>query len=250
MEFATFDPLTASNDELILWCGEARFIHRGECFRGVVQPASTVVIKIGSDVTEEEARNQTYAYEQLKGTDLQVPQVYRYFSRGEGPFQKGYLMMEYIPGRTMEKCMTDDGRDEVHQIYAQHICRAANTLSKIAVPPLQPPGPVGGGKPCGYLFQDGYRAEFELIQQMNDWLNERLLLTQDPSSKIHKCIDIHEQARTGNLTFQNAISMVHGDLAPRNFIIKDDGTLALLDWDSAGFYPKVFEFFCCRVRGN
>jgi aminoglycoside phosphotransferase (APT) family kinase protein len=66
---------------------------------------------------------------------------------------------------------------------------------------------------------------------MNSWLNERLRLAQDPSSKIRKCIHIHEQASSGILDFQNAeLTLVHGDLAPRNFIVvKDNDRLALVD---------------------
>lgn len=30
-------------------------------------------------------------------------------------------------------------------------------------------------------------------------------------------------------------------VAPRNFILLQDGSLCLLDWTSAGFYPRFFE---------
>lgn len=164
-------------------------------------------------------------------------------------------MMEYIPGRTMEECMTGHNGDEVYQMYAQRIFEAAITLSNAAVPPLQPPGPVGGGEPYGYLFHAdgvGCRAKFGSIQLMNSWLNKRLRLAQDPSSKIRKCIDIYEQASRGILDFQDAeLTLVHGDLAPRNFIVvKDNNRLALVDWAFAGFYPKVFEAFSCMVRSD
>ena len=42
--------------------------------------------------------------------------------------------------------------------------------------------------------------------------------------------------------------MIYRDLAPRNFIVIDDGQLALLNWAFAGFYLKAFEVFACRVR--
>ena len=91
--------------------------------------------------------------------------------------------------------------------------------------------------------------KFTSIQLMNSWLNERLLLAQDPSSKIRKCIDIHEQASGGILEFHSSdLTMVHGDLAPRNFIVKDNDQLALVDWAFAGFYPTFFETFNCIVR--
>lgn len=246
MDFATFDPLTASDNDLITWCEKASFIHGGECFEGLVQPASHVVIKVGSSVMEQEARNQSYAYEQLKDRNLQVPQVYRYFLSKQDSIRKGYLVMEHIPGRTMAECMTGRNGDEVYQMYAQCIFEAANTLSKAAVPPLQPPGPVGGGEPYGYLFHEdgvGCRAKFGSIQLMNSWLNKRLRLAQDPSSKIRKYIGIHEQAISGILDFQDTeLTLVHGDLTPRNFIVvKNNNRLALVDWAFAGFYLKALK---------
>ena len=146
-------------------------------------------------MAKQEARNQTYAYEQLKGTGLQIPQVHRYISSDLDSVRKGFLMMEYIPGRTVEECMKDQESGVVYETYTNSIYEAANSLSKIVIPALQTPGPVGGGEPCGYLFhEDGFgcRAEFGSIQQMNNWLNERLRLAQDQPSKIHKLIDIHE----------------------------------------------------------
>ena len=136
MPFATFDPLTASDNDLIAWCETAIFIHGGKCFEGLVQLASHVVIKIGSGVTEQEAQNQTYAYNHLKHSDLQVPHVYRYFSSERDSVQKGYLIMEYILSRTIEECLRGYNQDEVYYIYAQRIFEVANTLSKIAIPYL------------------------------------------------------------------------------------------------------------------
>ncbi|KAI9743970.1 MAG: hypothetical protein M1818_002704 [Claussenomyces sp. TS43310] len=89
-----FDPLSASDAELVAWCKTAQFIHGGECFEGIVQPSSDVIVKIGGNVTAKEAANQAYAHEQLKDTDLYVPQVYRYFSYEQECIRKGYIMME------------------------------------------------------------------------------------------------------------------------------------------------------------
>jgi thiamine kinase-like enzyme len=34
----------------------------------------------------------------------------------------------------------------------------------------------------------------------------------------------------------------HLDIAPRNILWQEDGTLCIVDWASAGFYPRLFEF--------
>ena len=34
----------------------------------------------------------------------------------------------------------------------------------------------------------------------------------------------------------------HLDIAPRNLLRQEDGSLCLIDWASAGYYPRLFEF--------
>ncbi|RJE22420.1 Phosphotransferase enzyme family [Aspergillus sclerotialis] len=39
------------------------------------------------------------------------------------------------------------------------------------------------------------------------------------------------------------IVFTHGDLHPSNIIVKDDGTVVLLDWGLSGFWPEYWEFY-------
>ncbi|TFK33826.1 kinase-like domain-containing protein [Crucibulum laeve] len=44
-------------------------------------------------------------------------------------------------------------------------------------------------------------------------------------------------------TQQYEIKFTHGDLAPRNIMVKKDGTVTgLIDWDCAGWYPEYWEY--------
>jgi hypothetical protein len=253
MELADIDPFTASDADLIAWCENARFISGGRCFRGIVQPTPNVVIKIGGDVTAQEATNQQYAYEQLEGTKLRVPRVYRFFQNEKDYVRKGYLMMEYIPGRIMADYSADDhsnDKDGGRYLWAQQIYEASTILSRIRIPEFQKPGPVGGGEPRGYLFSEtgfGCMANFESVEDMNTWLNKRLVAAQRP--RVQRQLKSYYHEVKGDFNFRHVeLVMTHGDLAPRNFIVMDDGQLALLDWAFAGFYPKAFEVFACRVR--
>jgi Choline/ethanolamine kinase len=38
----------------------------------------------------------------------------------------------------------------------------------------------------------------------------------------------------------------HLDLVRRNIIMLPEGSFCLLDWEHAGFYPRVFETYCLR----
>jgi len=40
-----------------------------------------------------------------------------------------------------------------------------------------------------------------------------------------------------------ATKFSHGDFAPRNVLVKSDGTImAIIDWDSAGWFPEYWEY--------
>ncbi len=42
--------------------------------------------------------------------------------------------------------------------------------------------------------------------------------------------------------------LCHLDIAPRNIIWLADGSMGLLDWESAGFYPRLFEVCVLRIN--
>lgn len=57
----------------------------------------------------------------------------------------------------------------------------------------------------------------------------------NPRGGGHWIITAHRQ--------QYAIKFTHGDLTPRNIMVKKDGTItAIVDWDSAGWFPEYWEY--------
>lgn len=65
---------------------------------------------------------------------------------------------------------------------------------------------------------------------MENWFNRRLK-EEDPK-----------------LIFsESELVLCHLDIAPRNFLLLQDGSICLLDWASAGFYLRVFEECVIRI---
>ncbi|CAG7952470.1 unnamed protein product [Penicillium salamii] len=60
---------------------------------------------------------------------------------------------------------------------------------------------------------------------MEEWFNSRLF-AHNPNLDLQSC----------------DLVLCHLDIAPRNIIWQEDGSLCLIDWASAGFYPRLFEF--------
>jgi hypothetical protein len=89
----------ATEDALIGFClqrGEKDTLVAGVHGAIVVKVTSNIVAKWGWTVTAAEADMHEFAYKNLDHDIVRVPQVYRFIQDDSG---RGYLFMEYIPGR-------------------------------------------------------------------------------------------------------------------------------------------------------
>ncbi|KAL4244281.1 Protein kinase-like domain superfamily protein [Abortiporus biennis] len=74
---------------------------------------------------------------------------------------------------------------------------------------------------------------FENEASFNDYLIEIAEMWMDPSMLPeirHRMKDNH------------SIVFTHGDLAPRNIMVKGDRITGIIDWENAGWYPEHWEF--------
>jgi thiamine kinase-like enzyme len=44
--------------------------------------------------------------------------------------------------------------------------------------------------------------------------------------------------------------MCHLDIAPRNILYLPDSSICLIDWATAGFYPRLFEVCILNINNN
>ena len=80
------------------------------------------------------------------------------------------------------------------------------------------PGSLCGGFSRGLMFPDTENLVFDSVDALERWFNSRLL-PHNPRLNIQDC-----------------------ELAPRNILWLENGSICLLDWASAGYYPRLFEF--------
>ena len=201
--------------------------------RRVVKITPHLVVKFGQNVTREEDRNQRFAYQRLRPYVV-IPKVHRYFERQryvapeqfDGMFLHhgytitlGYLVMDYVEGEVLN-----------HQNYHESMPMVLKVIEEMQNIESEVPGPTGTGPSRGIFWEDDYPA-FENKGQLEDWINERLHLGGTRSSL-------------------SSLPLVfcHGDLALRNILRTPDGSICLLDWYSAGFYPRIFELCILELR--
>ncbi|KFY42393.1 hypothetical protein V494_02444 [Pseudogymnoascus sp. VKM F-4513 (FW-928)] len=196
-------------------------VNSPEVSRGVAKLSDHIAVKYGRGITDEEIANQNFAYGYSLTSDIKVPKIHRFFRIDD----KAYIVMDFIEGVTLDEinCRENPGLIErlalaIHSLFSQIPCG--------------PPGPANGGIPRGYLFsEDGALTTFNTIPKLNQWMNKRL------------------RTKDGEPGFDFTVSecvFYHQDLARRNIIMRPDGSFALLDWEHAGFYPRICAAYCLQ----
>ncbi|KAF2744726.1 hypothetical protein M011DRAFT_408130 [Sporormia fimetaria CBS 119925] len=190
----------------------------------VVQIADTVAVKVGWGLPQSEATTQRYARDYVDPTILYIPEVFRYF-KADG---LGYIVMEYIPGDTLDKLDVSENPN-----LAEKTMDAVRHLASIPVMQELGPGPIGHDPIAGYVWGDnGTGCPFYSIEDMEDWLNDRLDVWKLPPISIPR---------------DRRLNMHHMDLARRNICLRPDNSICFFDWGCAGFYPDCFETFVFRL---
>lgn len=171
-------------------------------------------IKFGR-VHAGEAYNQQMAFSLLDPAIIRIPQVYDYFCINDC----GFLVMEFVDGRHPKPA---EFRDVVPKVAKclEYMHRFARPL----------PGPFLPGVSRGIIWTDEQELVFPSKAFLAGYLNSRLL------------------NGTGAFNLNDTqMVLCHLDFAPRNILL-EGSQLWLLDWESAGYYPRAFEY--CSIRMN
>ena len=210
-----------TNDDLVRYLShdnpDRNVIHELEGGIAVVRISDDVAVKYGFGIQEDEARNQQRAFELISSEVIRIPRVYRFFSIEDN----GYILMEYVEGRVLSS-LAD------HDSYIQPMLNALDHFTQIQ---HDRPGPLGGGLARGLLWLYYDLISPTSVADIEGYYNARQL----------------RKSQKMNITRYPPV-FCHLDLAPRNILVLADGSLCLLDWASAGFYPRLFEI--CTLRLN
>jgi aminoglycoside phosphotransferase (APT) family kinase protein len=204
----------SSDDELIAYClsPSARQVGGSTYGNLVVRVSEIAVIKFGMGLSKDEAENQERAYSLVDPNIVRVPRVHRFFTDKTG---RGYIMMDYIEGTVIDPL---DEPDRIAKLV--RVLDHFSTIEDVL------PGSLSRGPSRGLLWPEAENLTFDSTKKMEEWFNSRLFQGE------------------GNLSFQKSpLVLCHLDLAPRNIIWQPDGGICLVDWASAGFYPRFFEFW-------
>ncbi|PBK62416.1 hypothetical protein ARMSODRAFT_990460 [Armillaria solidipes] len=168
-------------------------------------------------------------------TNIPVPPIRRVLNLN--PYAS-VIVMDYVPGITLAEAWPTMGLWQ--KIRTAITLRSyVRQLRSIAHPRSQIPGPVLEGEEPRVCFasrifgpirptKGPFAISEELIRLFNNGMDQAALARLC----VHK----------GPLPDDGTLVYSHVDLALRNLIVGDDGQLWLIDFATAGFYPRWFEY--------
>ena len=196
------------------------------------------LIKIGNARVGAEADTVKYV---RKHTTIPVPRVYA-SATGYGC---NFMVMEFVDGVPLQCVWGELNAQQRSHIVAQ-LRDYVVQLRTLKPPPMVPSGTISSlygqsyrdsrlsSGPVGPFPSEDVFDDF-LIDVADRWIDKRL--TVDTRRKMRN---------------DNRIVFTHGDLAPRNILVK--GGKVLIDWEESGWMPEHWEFikamWCTGLEGD
>ena len=192
---------------------------------------------------EAEVRALQFVYERLS---IRTPRVLRHapFPRADAIFEaweweKGcwFLLMDECPGVPLDKVIAD-----MTPIQLDHIAdQLAVVLKEMRSYTSTTLGSVSGGPydnrflPYPWQPPRAFLSVAEYLEYYRDVFRE--FCGPDFVDKLFSCFPDGPEV---------PVHLTHGDLLPRNILVDGSTITAIIDWETAGFYPEFWEY--CRMH--
>jgi len=142
--------------------------------------------------------------------------------------------MEYVDALSLDRLWTSMPKDEKQNILLQ-LQGYINQLRRL-VPPRPGYIQTADGSPCfDPRLQGDPFGPFSSVQAFHEFLGHDFMRTSDTYSEFRGLFEKCAEGSYGTV-------FTHGDIAPRNILVKDGRIVAIIDWELAGWYPEYWEY--------
>lgn len=190
-------------------------------------------IKFGRDVDIREATALSFI---ANSTTIPVPRVYRTDSSEDGTT---IIEMEKIAGKPLSAVWPTISTEQKKNI-AQQLNKILNELRSIEGQYI---GSLERGPAVDVRRTECRGGPFSNEREFNAFLLKNV---------VSRTPDIYRGTVHELLSDTHRIVLTHGDLNPRNIMVRDGDIVGLLDWECAGWYPEYWEYvkFCGGIDSS
>lgn len=189
----------------------------------IVSVQDQVIVKYGSLVREVEAETMQFV---SSHTSVPIPKVHGTFTNEDGIT---FIVMEFVRGETLEAVWTTLSKDDKQELALQFGSYIDNMrkLKGEYVGAL-------GRRSCNVVSLQGpYTGPFNTENELNETML-RDFEREVPGyfgSVLKKLMKDNHQ-----------VVFSHSDFSMRNIMVLDKQIVAVLDWESAGFFPEYWDY--------
>ena len=190
------------------------------------------IIRLGSKRLLKKGCGST-EYEALRFVDLHtsipIPKVLGVYNLRDGLL----VELETVPGRSLDDVWHELSQSQKKRIV-EDVSRFIDQLRKMK--PLTRPvvGSASHGASFDHRFGKGSFGPFYSVGDFHDFIRRGHPIEDFEEDELRRC---HGSQKPYELKF------THGLISPRNILVDDSGrTAAILDWESAGWYPEYWEY--------
>jgi hypothetical protein len=215
----------------------------------VVHVREHFAVKYGKRATLlQEGQNMLFV---AQSSSVPVPKVYAIF-HDEGT-DENFLIQEYIPGDELEGVWPDLGADKKRDI-ARQLRRHMDELRSI--PDHGYYGGLWRQPTLDFHFADGDLMDHPHPDPNISGPQET---EEQWTDAMWRCLDarVVQPSARGQLPVQRRLYhrifrghkpvFTHANLVGRNVLLRQDGTVVLIDWEHSGWYPSYWEYCCAML---
>ncbi|KAL2689332.1 hypothetical protein Neosp_003385 [[Neocosmospora] mangrovei] len=211
--------------------------------RCIVRVRPRFVVKFGTKVDPIEGDNMNFVRQNVKVAGVRVPTVYAIYQREVTPQTNiTYIIMEDVDGHSLDELWDTISTDEKRAV--------SNRLRELFVSLRGIPGLGYFGSVNMTKCRDDILWADEPILQDRGVLNTEAAFVQAVIDKYtiycshsepHK-VDYYRRVLPTALRGTNQSVFTHNDLRRKNILIREDGTMVILGWATAGWYPAYWDY--------
>ncbi|KAK7212017.1 hypothetical protein V2G26_019195 [Clonostachys chloroleuca] len=220
--------------------------------RRIVRIGDHFIIKYGVGVSLNEGHTMRFIKQH---STVPIPEVYALYSIPTEDFQKptNYIIMENVSGESLRSCWSTLDNQAKRKITDQ---LRAHFIQLRHIPHQGYFGVVGKRPFEDGMFWDGNDTDqktssgpFESEQQMIEAILSKYHLAYPENQKFGFYTRYLPEIAGDSIPV-----FTHSDFQRKNVILRKDGTVVLIDWEAAGWYPAFWEYavahFACDWRDD
>ncbi|RWA11044.1 hypothetical protein EKO27_g4055 [Xylaria grammica] len=208
--------------------------------RAVVKIGNYFIAKYGKKINFIEGRNMLLVQEH---TTIRIPNVYAMYKHE--PSGDNVIIMEYVPGEILQDVYEKLDADKKASVGAQ-LREQLRELREIPSPRCYGlPAPYGQQENPPYLAHSWiFKKRAGPFDTAAEFLDAYFRAQFSEVSEVGRSEIAYMKSQFMELSKKNDASVfTHADLQPKNIILRKDGFICIIDWESASFCPAYFEFF-------